>query len=273
MFVVDIAIDPIIAQVGPLQLAWHGVFTALAVALAVWFGLRLGEQRGMPREALGDVATWGIVGGVVGARLLHVMDHLSVYLANPVAVLFVWQGGMAVYGAFLGGIAAALLAARRAGLAGWTLLDAAAPAMVLGQVVGRLGCLVNGDAWGAPCSSGAVLCVRYVHPNALLPADLLGVPTHPYPLYEMAAGALLLAALHLARRRLTAPGTLVLVAAVGYAAIRFSLSFFRQETVVVAGLQEAQVVALAAGVVALALLLARGRPTSTAPSAGEGRAG
>lgn len=255
MPVIEVAFSPVIARLGPLELGWHGVFSVLAVIVAMWLGLRRARRRGLPAEPMGAVVTWAFVGGVVGARLFHVLDNLPSYLANPLAIVAIWQGGIAVYGAFLGGIAGGLLAARRARIPAWPLLDAAAPAMLVGQAIGRLGCLSNGDAWGAP--TGGPWGIVYSRPDALLPPELLGVPTHPYPLYEIAAVVLLLAGLWLARRPLTAPGQLFLVAAIGYAAIRFSLSFFRQETVVAWGLQEAQLVALATGFAALGVLLVR----------------
>ncbi len=255
---VDITFDPVILRFGPVELGWHGLFTALAVLVAVWTGLRRAEQRGLPAEPLGQIVTWAVVGGVVGARLFHVLDHLPYYLGHPLDALAFWTGGMAVYGAFVGGIAGGLLAARGTGLPAWPLLDAAAPAMLLGQAIGRLGCLSNGDAWGAP--TGGAWGIVYWHPDARLPPELLGVPTHPYPLYEMGAVVLLMACLWLARGWLHAQeGRLFLAAAVGYSAIRFVMSSVRQETAVLWGLQEAQVVALAVGCAAVGLLLLRWR--------------
>src|SRR5689334_22441140 len=127
--------------------------------------------------------------------------------------------------------------------------------MLIGQMIGRLGCLSNGDAWGAPCTGGPGICIVYTDPRDLLPADLLGVPTHAYPLYEIVACGLLLLGLWLARHRLALapPGTTFLVAALGYSVIRFLLTFFRQETILFWGLQEAQVVALITAAAALLL--------------------
>lgn len=262
----DITFDPVILRLGSVELGWHGLFTALAVMVAVGTGLRRAERRGLPAEPLGQVVTWAVVGGMVGARLFHVLDHLPYYLGHPLETLAFWMGGMAVYGAFLGGIAGGLLAARGTGLPAWPLLDAAAPAMLLGQAIGRLGCLSNGDAWGAP--TGAEWGIVYWHPDARLPPELLGVPTHPYPLYEMGAAVLLLACLWLARGWLSAQeGRLFLVAAVGYSIIRFALSSVRQETVLLWGLQEAQVVALVAGFAAIGILLLRWRWSVTAAPA------
>jgi phosphatidylglycerol:prolipoprotein diacylglycerol transferase len=263
---ITIGFAPTIAHLGPFQLGWHGIFTALAIAIAVATGIHLMEHvaaaRGFSSEPLEPLGLWVVIGGVVGARLFHVLDHLSAYLAHPLTVLEVWNGGIAVYGGFVGGLAAGLLAVRRSRLPAWPLLDAAAPAMLIGQAIGRLGCLSNGDAWGAPCSSGLGLCIVYANPADQLPASLLGVPTHAYPVYEIAAVLALLLIAWLTRHRLcwlaaVMPGAIFLLAAIAYAAIRFGLTFFRQEAIVIGGLQEAQVIALLTGSGALALLAAR----------------
>jgi phosphatidylglycerol---prolipoprotein diacylglyceryl transferase len=136
---VDIAFDPIIAQVGPFQLGWHGLFTALAVVVAVKLAAVLGEREGVQSDVIYGIAGWGVVGGIIGARLFHVADHLPFYLANPLLIPAVWEGGIAVYGAFIGGLVAGGYAAWRAHLPIWRLLDVAAPAMLVGQAIGRFG--------------------------------------------------------------------------------------------------------------------------------------
>jgi phosphatidylglycerol:prolipoprotein diacylglycerol transferase len=256
---IDIGFDPIITQVGPFQLGWHGLFTALAVVAGVWLALRLARARGISGDVVSTVAMWAVIGGIIGARLFHVLDHLPQYASDPVSVFAVWEGGIAVYGAFIGGPLAGCVAAWRASADTWPLLDLAAPAMLVGQAIGRLGCLSNGDAWGAN-ATGCPLClaIRYTHPNDLVPADLRGVPTYAYPVYEIGAELLLLAVLWLARGRLRErPRGAFLLTAMGYAVIRFVLTYLRQEPVIAFGLQEAQLVAAVTGIVAAGVLVWR----------------
>lgn len=80
---ISIAFDPIIAQIGPFQLGWHGLFTAIAVVLAIRFTAHFGEQQGVPADTIYGIATWGVVGGITGARLFHIADHIPYYLENP----------------------------------------------------------------------------------------------------------------------------------------------------------------------------------------------
>jgi phosphatidylglycerol:prolipoprotein diacylglycerol transferase len=264
---IDIGFDPIIAQVGPFQLGWHAMFTVLGVVVGVWLAMRLAGQRGISTDLVSGIATWAVVGGIIGARLFHVLDHLSFYIENPLLIPAVWEGGIAVYGAFIGGLVAGGAAAWRARADAWQLLDIAAPAMLVGQAIGRCGCLCNGDAWGANATGCPVcLAIRYTNPNDLLPADLKGVPTYAYPVYEMFAEMILLVGLVVLTRRFHLPsGAAFLFATIGYGAIRFVLTYLRQETIVVYGLQEAQLIAivtsLAAAVALLFQLAVRARRT------------
>jgi phosphatidylglycerol:prolipoprotein diacylglycerol transferase len=261
---VTIAFDPVIARLGALQLTWHGVFSALGVYLAVWLGPRLlVDPRWRAAGTPVGVGIGAVVGAVVGARLLHVLDHLSTYAADPLSAIAIWQGGIAVYGGFIGGIIGASIGAWQAGLPVWPMLDVTAPAMLIGQAIGRLGCFSNGDAWGA--ATGGAWGVIYTNPGDYVPSNLLGVPTHPYPLYEAAADLALLGLLLLMRRHDARPGIVFLTGAAGYALIRFTLTFVRQEPIVFAGLQEAQVVAVITGLYAVAALAFRALQAVRAP--------
>ena len=134
----------------------------------------------------------------------------------------------------------------------WRVLDAAAPALLVGQIIGRLGCLSNGDAWGAPTAQN--YGVVYWNEHASIPASLIGIPTHPYPLYEMIVLAAALGGLLWLAPRLQLPGQLFLLVVISYAVARFALTFVRQEPLVFAGLQEAQLVAVITAFIALAVM-------------------
>ncbi len=277
MRIITIGMDPDIARIGPVLLTWHGFFTALAILAAVWLaGRELARKRiAIPNFDLVVVLT--ILGGVLGARLFFVLDHLGEYLQRPWRILAITEGGLAVYGGIIGGTVTAALLLWRSRVPIGPVADAVAPGLLLAQGVGRLGCLVNGDAWGGPCTclacAGAAaatpaqglgycpFALVYTHPKALLPADLLGVPTHPYPIYDMLVNAVVFAVLWRLRRRGLPDGSLFALYWLLYGLGRFAVSFVRQEAVWFWGLQQAQVIALAtalAGALALLWLLRRG---------------
>ncbi|MBI3978480.1 MAG: prolipoprotein diacylglyceryl transferase [Chloroflexi bacterium] len=247
--VLAVDLDPVLVHLGPLAVSWYGL--AVAAGLLVGFGLTLREarRRGLPTEPVSDLAPWVVVGGLAGARLLHVIDRWEFYAANPGQILAFQNGGLAILGAILGGAVGGGLAARRQRLPIRRLFDAIAPGLVLGQAIGRFGCLVTGDALGGP--TGGTWGIMYLNPMAMAPER--GVAYQPVFLYEQIWDLAIFAVLWSLRRRLVADGQLFALYLGLYAAGKFAVSFFRTETVWLWGLQEAQLVAVGMLVAALAL--------------------
>lgn len=264
MFHFTIGIDPNIAKIGSFTLAWHGVLTAVAIFVAVYVIFREFARLKLPMKNYDVVAFWTIVGGIIGARFFFLLDHAGYYLDHPVDALKVQEGGLAIYGALIGGFFAVLLLTRIYHLSFGMVIDATAPGLLLAQAIGRLGCAINGDAWGGPTSS--FFSFTYTNPKALLPADLLGVPTHPYPIYDLALCLAIFAVIWRLRGRGLPNGALFCIYAVIYAIGRFGISYFRQEQVWFWGLQEAHVTSLVVLVLASIALVwvLRRQPQPTA---------
>jgi phosphatidylglycerol---prolipoprotein diacylglyceryl transferase len=255
MDAIVMAIDPVLLQIGPVTIRWYGLMIACGIAMGIYIALREARRRGIGEEQTYNCAMWGVMGAIVGARLVHVVDRIDFYLQNPASILAIQQGGLAIWGGVLGGIGAGALYCRLAGLPVARVADVAAPAMLLGQIVGRLGCLINGDAYGAPVD--LPWSIMYVHQDALIPD--LGEYTHPYPLYEIAWNVILLGFLWRMRRGSQADGVLFLAYLILYSLGRVLLTFVRQETVVALGLQQAQLLGLIVIALAAPLLLWRRR--------------
>lgn len=240
-----VSLDPVLVHLGPLALSWYGLAIAAAIVVSVWLAMRLARPLGIPGEELERIAMWTLVGGVVGARALHVIDRWELYADAPIHVIAIWNGGLAIVGAVLGGTLAGAVAARTHGLPVRALADAVAPAAILGQAIGRLGCLVTGDAVGVPTTGFGV---TYTHPGAMVPQ--LGVAYEPVFLYEAAWDLALFAVLMALRGRL-AVGQLFAAYLGLYGVGKFLITTLRVEKVWVGGLQEAQLLAL--GAIALGL--------------------
>ena len=249
---IEIGVNPMIGHFGPFMPTWYGLLVALAVAAGWWLGVREARRRGLDTEKMQSMILWGLLGGVIGARLFHVVDRWDLYAGEPVRALYVWEGGLAVYGGLIGGVLAGLVYARLAGLPFWKTADAAAPGLILGQGLGRLACIPNGDAVGAPAD--VPWAFVYTNPASMVPPGLLGEPLHPYPVYELLFDLTLLGLLWKLRNVYKTDGLLFLTYAGVYAAGRFSLTFFRMEQIWFFGLQEAQVVSLAVLVVVVPLV-------------------
>ncbi len=245
-----IDIDPVILHLGPLALSWYGLFVAIAIAVGLWLARREARRKGLPIEEVESLAFWVFVGGIVGARALHVIDRWDLYALYPLGVFAIWNGGLAIMGAVLGGTLAGMFVGWRRGLPVRALSDAAAPAVILGQAIGRIACLFTGDAVGRPT---AAFGITYLNPQAMVPQT--GVAYEPVFLYEMVWDLGVFAVLWWLRGRLRVDGQLFAIYLALYAVGKFALTFLRTETVWVAGLQEAQLLSVAAFAVAAAWAL------------------
>lgn len=251
-----IGIDPVAFSLGPVALTWHGIFASLAIVVGFVMTLAEARRRNLDEDRIYNLGLWSVLAALIGARLFHVVDHWAYYAANPVAILAFTSGGLSIYGGLVGGFIVGLVYALRARLPIKRVLDAVAPSLILAQAVGRIGCLINGDAHGAPAD--LPWAVAYTHPGAYAPQP--GVPGHPYPAYEIILNLAVFALLWRLRDRVATPGVLFLIYAIAYALIRFFLSFVREETVVLWGLQQAQVIGLAGLLIAVPALVYLLRP-------------
>lgn len=140
-------------NIGPLTIHYYALCLIAGIALAWWLGERRWKQRGGSPEKFETAVFWSIPCGIVGARFYHVMTHLGDYFApgiNPWSVFFIWDGGIAIFGALSAGALGAWIGCRRQGIRFWSLADCLAPGIALGQFVGRFGNYINQELYGWP---------------------------------------------------------------------------------------------------------------------------
>jgi phosphatidylglycerol:prolipoprotein diacylglycerol transferase len=218
---------------------------ALGALVGVWLLRRESRRTGLP-DAVVDVGIAGVIGGLLGAKLLWTFEHAG---EGPLLQLLTSRGGMSWFGGFGGGLAAGIVFMRRARLRLLPVLAAATPGLAAGHAIGRIGCFLVGDDYGRP----STLPWAVAFPDGLPPTV---VPVHPTQLYE----AIPLFALAVVFTRLRAAGVsdrvvfgLYLVSA---GALRFAIEFLRVNEQVLLGLSVAHLASLAA-VIAGSVLLAR----------------
>jgi len=249
---ITIGVDPVIFSIGHFMLRWYSLIVVTAIIVGVWLSAREAERKGFRKEDIYDSALWVVIGGILGARLFHVLDHWpDEYAANPIRALYIWEGGLAVWGGMIVGlIAVAILAWRR----GWrlpALLDATAPGLVLAQAIGRVACVITGDAMGKPTTGP--FGVAYTSPNAMVPQ--LGVYYTPMPVYEMIANLGIFALLWQLRKRNWSDGLLFLVYLSLYSVMRFFLAFTSSYKLIAFGFTQSQIIALAALTISLPIIV------------------
>lgn len=245
---------PILLKIGSFHLRSYGVVIALAFLAAYLLARREAVRRGLNSRLVEDFAFQAIVFGILGARLYYIaFFDPGMFLRQPLLVLAIWKGGLAIHGALLGGLLTGIWFCRKHNISFWIFADTLAPALILGQAIGRLACFLNGDAYGIPTS--APWAVTFTDPHALAP---LGVPLHPTQLYEMGLDLILFGLLWALRRRRLFRGQLFLFYAGGYAVIRFIVEAFREDQLQFAGgvsaAQTLSVLVLVGMLVAFALL-------------------
>ena len=246
-----ISIDPIILTIGPFALRWYSLILITAIGIGIWLTAREAERRGFKKDDVYEVAIYIIAGGIIGARLFHVLDQWSnEFAANPVRALYVWEGGLAIWGAVTGGLVAAGLISWKRGWRFPVLLDAAAPGLVLAQAIGRIACVITGDAMGKPTTGP--FGFAYTNPNVMVPK--LGVYYTPMPVYELVINLGIFAVLWQLRKRNWPDGRLFLVYLTLYSIERFFLAFTSSYRIIAFGLTQSQIIATFGFVIGLALL-------------------
>lgn len=253
-------------EIGPLFIRYYGIILMTGALAGGWLASREAKRRGHDPEIVWDMLIWLIVGGVIGARLWHVFTPSPsaiaegrttlFYLTHPFDLINLRNGGLGIPGAVIGGVITLFFYARRNNInfAEWT--DISAPALALGQAIGRWGNFVNQELYGAPTNLPWKI---YIEPQYRLQGFESQEYYHPLFLYEslwnLANMALLL---WLARRYgdQLRQGDIFLVYLIVYPLGRFFLDFLRLDAAMVGGINANQtVMAVVAALSGLVLFL------------------
>jgi phosphatidylglycerol:prolipoprotein diacylglycerol transferase len=248
---------PTLVRIGGFEVTTFGAMVALGALAALWVLGRETRASGLPPGRV-DAPVWGLLAGLLGAKLLFVAEHVG---RDSLARLVLGRGGLSWFGGLAGGLLAGLLAARRRRLPLVPLLAAAAPALAVGQAIGRIGCFLVGDDYGRPTA----LPWGVAFPRGL-PPTLERV--HPTQLYEALFLAGLAALLVRRRRRGGTDAGILATYLVGAGSARFAIEFLRLNVRVALGLTVAQWASLLLVLAGLLLFAwpARSRATGGRPA-------
>lgn len=257
---------PIVVKLGPIVIRWYGLLIAWAVLLGVSLSQYLAKRRYVNPDLISDLSIWLVIGAIPAARLYYVLFEWSEYSQHPERIIAIWQGGIAIHGAIIGGIIAALIFARLNKISFWQLTDLVAPSLILGQAIGRWGNFFNSEAFGSPTDLPWKL---YIPPDHR-PVDLVNFEYfHPTFLYESLWNLMVFVLLltlffrALSKQSFLKVGTLFLVYGIAYSLGRFWIEGLRTDSLMLGPLRMAQMVSLGGmtlGLLGLAWLYVLKRP-------------
>lgn len=225
-------IDPVALQLGPLAIHWYGLTYLAAFALFMLLAnLRLKHEpfasvrgdRAWTRKDIEDMLFLGVLGTVIGGRIGYCLFYKpEYYLANPLQILFIWQGGMSFHGGMLGVVLSQVWFARSRGKPFWQVMDFVAPCVPPGLGMGRIGNFINGELWGRPADPSLPWAMVFPQSNTML-------PRHPSQLYQfLLEGVLLFIVMWLYARKERKPAQVSAVFLIGYGIVRFAAEYFRE---------------------------------------------
>jgi phosphatidylglycerol:prolipoprotein diacylglycerol transferase len=261
--------DPQGIQIGPLIIRYYGIILMLGVLAGAYLASVEARRRDEDPEIVWDGLIWVLIGGIIGARLWHILTPppsmvargitTKYYLTHPLDALAIWNGGLGIAGAVIGGLIAIYFYGRKHKLNLLTWVDIAAPGLALGQAIGRWGNFVNQELYGLPTDLPWAI---YIDPQFRLPGFEAYEYYHPTFLYESLwslgnMGVLL----WLSRRQegRLKPGDIFLTYLVIYPLGRFLIEFLRLDSSQVAGLNANQVLMLVIALAAGGMLIWRHR--------------
>ena len=235
---------PILLQIGPVTIRYYGLMYVIAIAVGFLLLIRETRRKGLPltTENLLDLLLWTVPIAIVGARIYYVAFHWDYYGSHLVDVVKIWEGGLAIHGGVLAGALAVFLYARAKNVPFWGLTDALVPSLILGQAIGRVGNLMNGDAFGTPTT--LPWGIRF---PAESPAGMAypGQATHPSMIYEMLLNLAIFALLWWGlRKRGHKDGFVTAMYFILYAVARSVVSFTRGDSLWLGPIRAAHVISL-----------------------------
>lgn len=235
--------DPIAFSIGPIALHWYGAMYLIGVLFALWLAVRRAKQpnSGWTKDEVENLLFSGFLGLFIGGRVGYILFYnFPAFLADPVILFKVWQGGMSFHGGLIGAIVVLFLFARKTNRTFFAVADFVAPLIPFGIGAGRLGNFINGELWGRvttspigvlfPSSASADQLYATAHPEWLSLLSTYGVlPRHPSQLYEMLLeGVLLFIILNIFIRKPRPTGSVAGLFMLGYGIFRFIVEYFRQ---------------------------------------------
>jgi phosphatidylglycerol:prolipoprotein diacylglycerol transferase len=229
---------PILFEFGPVKIYSYGLLVAAGFIAAALLAKAQARRQGMPAEKILNLCLCLVVSGILGARLLYILQNLDFYIEYPVQALMLYEGGLTFYGGLVLAVVCAIVFLKRERLPVFKTLDLVAPYLALAQGIGRIGCFLNGCCYGKPVDSDFAV---------YFPGEDIG--RHPVQLYSSLNLLLIFIILRVFQARRTGkaqiPGRVLLLYFLLYSIARFLMEYLRGDNLpVFANLTLHQIISL-----------------------------
>lgn len=236
---------PIAFGIGSFSIRWYGMLIASAVVIGTLLAQKLAKKRGIDPDIVGNLVIWLIVGAIPCARLYYVLFEWQRFQNQPYKAFAIWEGGIAIHGAIIGGAVVTIIFCQRQKISAWLMADIVMPALILGQAIGRWGNFFNSEAFGRPTDLPWKLFIPVDRRPPEFASESYFHPTFLYEsLWNVGVFAILMFLFFRFPKIRT--GTLTMTYAIAYSLGRFWIEGLRTDSLMVGSLRTAQIISLVA---------------------------
>jgi phosphatidylglycerol:prolipoprotein diacylglycerol transferase len=246
---------PVLFKIGPVEIRYYGLMYVIGIVVGIILMRREVARKNLnlSKDDIISYAFWVVIGGLLGGRIYYVIFQWRQYYAgNPLEVFAIWHGGLAIHGGIIGGALFTWLYSRVKKVSFLDLLDITAPALALGQVFGRFGNFMNGDAHGLPTNLPWGIIFP---PGSVAGDEFPGQPLHPVMLYELALNLASFFILWRLRKTDHKKGFIFALYILNYGILRFFVSFLRADSLMLGSIRGALVISAVFMAVSLSFIL------------------
>jgi phosphatidylglycerol---prolipoprotein diacylglyceryl transferase len=213
---------PDLISIGPLTVHTYGTLIAIGFLIGLFIAIRTGGRQGIDSQKIMDMGLLLIISGVVGSRITYILMNFSEYSSHPLNMLKLWEGGLVFSGGLLAAIIAISFYLRHHKLDFWRVGDVWAPAIAIGQAIGRIGCFMAGCCYGK--ETHAFCSVVFTNPKSIAP---LNIPLHPTQLYDSFSNFIIFAILMILSAKKKFQGQVLLWFLIMHSTARLFIERFR----------------------------------------------
>ena len=247
--------NPIMFKIGSIGIRWYSVLILISFIIGYLLVLMRARKRGISGVYVSDISLYLIIFCIIGARLYYCLFNMDYYRNNMLEILMIWKGGLAIHGGIIAGIIVLFLYTKKFNIGFFRMTDIIAPALALGQAIGRWGNFFNQEAYG-PATTIAELKRLHVPKFVIDGMYINGTYHHPTFLYESLACLLIFIIIMIIRNsKHMRDGQVTGIYFIVYGVARYFIEGLRQDSLMLGSYRAAQVVSLLMVAVGILLII------------------